>query len=267
MGTKIFLFASLFLLFSPASLRASDQTSAYRITLTSGPVAVLPKGAAKASPAVVNFPLEEGDRVITGREAKVELATKEGSVIELDQNSDMEVETFSEKLERFFLRAGGFLSRLKKQLEKKAKPRYQIRTPVAVASVRGTDLALFLDEEGKLQAGVLDGEVSVQAEGEEEIILNDRQRGVLIEKGKPPVPMIDIPPLVVRRRVWFQHVRDRVPAIRKEWNKVDRAHLRRLRARSLKRHINWVPPRRAVPKKVKPRRVRPGKRTRRRLRR
>ncbi|NTV95039.1 MAG: hypothetical protein HGA75_06430 [Thiobacillus sp.] len=64
---------------------------------------------------------------------------------------------------------------------------FKVRTPVAVAGLRGTNFRLNVSEDGQfLRNEVLEGLVAVQAEGRE--VLVAKAQGTLAEKGKPPEP-------------------------------------------------------------------------------
>lgn len=64
---------------------------------------------------------------------------------------------------------------------------FQVRTPVAVAGLRGTDFRLNVSEDGQtLRSEVLDGAVGVAAAGQEVVVA--KAQGTLTEQGKPPEP-------------------------------------------------------------------------------
>ncbi len=64
---------------------------------------------------------------------------------------------------------------------------FSVRTPVAVAGLRGTGFRLNVDEEGKtLRNEVLEGAVAVSAQGKE--VRVEGGYGTYAEKGKPPAP-------------------------------------------------------------------------------
>lgn len=64
---------------------------------------------------------------------------------------------------------------------------FSVRTPVAVAGLRGTGFRLNVDEDGKtLRNEVLEGAVAVSAQGKE--VRVEGGYGTYAEKGKPPAP-------------------------------------------------------------------------------
>ena len=95
-------------------LAATWTHAEYRITHTKGSVAVVPKGAKKASPAVKNLTLEKGDHIVTGEGGEVDLSNRKGNVVRLKEKSNLEVESFSGQMHVFFLRAGQFWGSFRK---------------------------------------------------------------------------------------------------------------------------------------------------------
>lgn len=77
--------------------------------------------------------------------------------------------------------------RLEAQVNKQVPPAggFKVRTPVAVAGLRGAAFRLFVSEDGKtLHSEVLEGAVGVEAEGQE--VLDTQSQGTVTELGKPP---------------------------------------------------------------------------------
>ena len=125
-----------------------------------------------------------------------------------------------------------------------------MRTPVAVAAVRGTDLALHLDETGALKAGVIEGEVafekpeeaSTEVEWDKEDVVLKEDQGIVVEPNKKPVTLDQIPSVIVSDLVWFETVSERVKKIQVEWNQVDKSHLEKLRENTLSQQLEWEKP-------------------------
>ncbi|MFA5082542.1 MAG: FecR family protein, partial [Hydrogenophilaceae bacterium] len=64
---------------------------------------------------------------------------------------------------------------------------FRVRTPVAVAGLRGTAFRLNVSEDGRfLRNEVLEGAVGVSAEGQEVVVA--KAQGTVTEQGKPPEP-------------------------------------------------------------------------------
>jgi len=127
-------------------IEAGINPEEFRITLVEGLVGIVPKTGKNPSKAVFGISLQNGDRLITGKRGRVEIATKNGTVIEIGQYSNLEVESLTGRVTSFFLRLGRMAAHFKKSMEKKRRrrTRYQVKTLVAVASVRGTDPVVCL---------------------------------------------------------------------------------------------------------------------------
>ncbi|MCB4757584.1 MAG: FecR domain-containing protein [Elusimicrobia bacterium] len=147
-------------LFLSLNLIQAEESSVkeYRITDSKGPTGVVPGGTKEASPAVVGMRLIPGDHVVTGNKGRVELATKDGSVLELREKSSLKVEKVAEYQNIFALKIGKLLARFAPAPQKR-KGFYLIRTPACIGAVKGTELALSVDENGAVQGGVVEGEV------------------------------------------------------------------------------------------------------------
>ena len=256
--------AASLLLISSTALGAEED---YRIVDVSGQVAVIPKNGSEGSPASVGLPLSAGDRVVTGSGGQVELAAKSGTVIRLEGNSSLGLDDLRSGWTQLRLYVGRLLARF----ERGTKTRYNIKTPVAVASVRGTELALEVGEDGSLEAGVIEGEVAIEppaekpAEGEQagwdpEILTSSQ--GVSVAPLGRPRRLSEIPRPLVRSLDWFPRVRQRVPALRERWKDLDPPSRQRLRNQALRERIKWeVPPRLRQGLKSPRERVKPHRRS------
>lgn len=107
--------------------------------------------------------LEEGDQILTGRDSFARLALDGDSIMELGPQSDFTIRKLEGPAYDFFLSGGRFLAKIKSLLE--SKKTMNVRTPVAVAAVRGTELGILYDDEtGENDICVFDeGEVAVES--------------------------------------------------------------------------------------------------------
>lgn len=266
------LYLAGFLAFSPllaGSALLAETDSPYRITEVEGRVAVVPQGSSDGSPATVDFSLEPGDQILTGENARVEIATHEGTVMELSGQSSMTLEESSPSVSTFFLKVGRLLARFASA--KETGREHRLRTPVAVAAVRGTELALEVGESGNLDAGVVEGEVALlpsndgpAADGQmadwQNVVLQTSQ-GARVAPRTPPVRLSEIPPVLVPSVGRFAHIRQRVPHLRERWKHLDPPTRKRLRQEALRERIKWQPPARLQRKERnewKDRNERPG---------
>jgi len=154
---KSFLLAVL--IAAPAAAEAPEWDA--RIAGVEGKEAyIYPEGGGDGVPAEVGAPVEPGDRVSTGKRCRVEIALDPDSLLEMGASSTFVVEKPETGVfARFFLSAGSLMAKLQKF---SVQRRTHIRTPTAVAAVRGTEFGLEVAEDGRTDVGVFDeGQVAV----------------------------------------------------------------------------------------------------------
>ncbi|MCB4756074.1 MAG: FecR family protein [Elusimicrobia bacterium] len=253
----------------------------FHVTLAEGRAGLVPADARKASPARKGILILPGDRLITGKNGRVQMATREGSVLEIREESNLLVEEISDRTKMFFLKVGKLLGRIASLKERKNKSPYRIRTPVVLACARGTELALNVDENQELQAGVMEGEVEfekerIEEEPAEELkpvevlssatvtsstaaevapegtapegpskVVVGKSEGLIANPGKPIVKTNEIPPLLVSSLDWFKQIREQIPTLKEEWKALDYPSRMKLRQGVLRENITWE-----VPKKL-----------------
>ncbi|MCB4757610.1 MAG: FecR family protein [Elusimicrobia bacterium] len=258
---KKVLLPLLFCVVTTFAMAEEPSIEEFRITGLEGKAAVIPQGSRKASPAVKNMRLQNGDQVVTGEKGRLEIGTKAGTVIELKEKSSLKVDSLSDQMHVFFLRAGRFLARFKSYKDRKG-PSYKVRTPVAVASVRGTDLALDINDKDELEAGVIEGDVHFDPADESstsakelwpegEVVVTSSE-GFKVSPGSAPIRMPEIPPAIVPSLVWFESVRDRVKTLQEEWKDLDPPSQQALRKTAFRDTIDWQVPDKFLPPAVTP---------------
>lgn len=122
---------------SMTTMQAADR----KIATSVGDVTILSSGAQR--PAASGEKLAAGDKIKTSAASRVEILDGESKVW-LRENSEMEIAQSPEKESIFSLLAGKLRAKVK--LMQGAK--FHVKTPVSVASVRGTDFAM--DSAGQL---------------------------------------------------------------------------------------------------------------------
>jgi hypothetical protein len=263
----------------------ADLPQEFRITDVEGQVAVIPNGTTRASPAVKDFLVQPGDRIITGETGRVEVAAKEGTVIELREKSVFRITGLSGNKSSFFLKVGRMLGQFAPSSTTRYS--YQVRTPVAVAAVRGTDLALVMQEDGEMQGGVIEGQVDfgarktgpnapidwsddvpaaeldaddiaepltepAEARISEEPIAVETAQGIVVKPDGMPEKLFTIPPLVVPSVERFTHIRARVRPLRDQWQNRSIREQMEHRRQALRQEIDWEPPARHFDRISKP---------------
>ena len=135
--------------------------------------------------------LQAGAELITGQNSRLDVRFADGSVVTMQSNSTMKLDTLS-------MYSGGGMVDTKLRLQQgkvevAANPKHvpgnqlQIMTPSAVAAVRGTHFRVSTDAES-IKQETLDGNVVLSAAGAEVAV--KKGFGSLSEGGAPPLPPI-----------------------------------------------------------------------------
>ncbi len=196
MSGLLLAMATLLIVYSIFTLgpAAPDLGSKCTLSVLSGQIEVMPPGTASWQPAGDGMTLDAGVRVKTGDDSRAVLTFFEGSTIELEPGTDIEVESVvggDGESPQIVMKQ--WLGRTWNRVVKKIDPgsRYEIQTPSACALVRGTLFEVDVDEDGFTTVRTFDGLVSVIAEEEEVHVPAGHQ--VNVESGQPPADFSDIP--------------------------------------------------------------------------
>ncbi|MBI4801165.1 MAG: FecR domain-containing protein [Elusimicrobia bacterium] len=133
-----------------------------------GPVLLLEPGSAVWQTLAKPAPLKEGSRVKTGAKGFCKILAGDGTLIDLDSNSETVVETL--KLEKdgrnyvFNLIKGKIMWLIPKLKEKIS--RLEVKTPRAVCAVRGTSFTIVVSSDIS-NIGLFEGALDVTAAGKE----------------------------------------------------------------------------------------------------
>jgi len=170
-------------LMSPSPAIASQCT----LSIFEGNIEVLDAGADEWRTGVDDMSLSAGMRIRTASESRALLTFFEGSTIELDSETDIEikqVEYDGEHDTTIVMKQwlGKTWNRVVKMID--AGSRYEVQTPSAVAIVRGTQFVAEVDETGLTRVQTTEGLVSVVAQGEEVYVPVGQQ--TTVETGSSP---------------------------------------------------------------------------------
>ncbi|MCX5871155.1 MAG: FecR family protein [Deltaproteobacteria bacterium] len=140
-----------------------------RLSQLEGDVQIQSKGATEWFPATINLPIQTGDRLWVPKNAWAQVETREGSVIRIDEESSLEIQTMEKDSLQMYLSQGQAYLNFKKVDD----AMLQMDTPissiriydsstfnVALAENGNTDLSVF---RGTVNAENKSGEVSVDA--------------------------------------------------------------------------------------------------------
>ncbi len=160
------------------------------VALATGQAGIL-KSDKSVQAVIVGQQLTAGTELITGENSKLNIKFADGSVVSMQPNSILKLDTLS-------MYSGGGMVDTKLRLqngkvETEANPSHlqgnqmQIITPTAVAAVRGTKFRVSTDDTS-IHQETLEGKVGLSAAGEEVAV--DKGFGSLSEGGNPPLPPV-----------------------------------------------------------------------------
>lgn len=199
-----------------------------RVTAVSGDVTVIPADGGEESAAEADMPLEEGDRVVTGDDGEAELSLDGGSLVTVHARSDFKLEKTDKSGTSFSLAFGSLLAKI----QKLGSQSLQVRTPTAVAAVRGTEFGVEV-EGGDSHVGVFDeGRVEVSGSGGKEVLTPNQETSV--RGGQAPLKAAPLKRFAARR-AGMKAMLGRLQAVRRNWKAMKPAARRAARRQALER--------------------------------
>lgn len=152
---KPFVVIAAILLSSLFVFAADDAT----ITSVSGSATVKAAETSLWYSARTGAAVKSGQKVKTMPRSRVRIDLPDGSRVEVNANSQVDLSSLKSKNPTFALSMG----KLKAWVSKNAKrASFQVRTPIAVCSVRGTEFTVEVDKDGKTEIEVDKGLVGVR---------------------------------------------------------------------------------------------------------
>ncbi|CAN7518585.1 FecR domain-containing protein [Acidovorax delafieldii] len=152
------------LIFIPVRLQPSESAT---VQFVQGEVTAQARGSGTPAPIATGSKLEEGTELKVGPESFVAVQLADGTVVRVQAQSELQLRQLRRRG-----RAGSVQSVLemhKGGVESTVPPsaeplrRIEIRTPLAVTSVRGTQFSVALADSGQTTASVEHGSVAVQS--------------------------------------------------------------------------------------------------------
>jgi hypothetical protein len=229
-----------------APVCAQEETWDTRITGVSGEVTVRPVDGTPEVSGVTDMPLEEGDVVVVAEDASAEVALDGGSLITVREKSELKIEKAAKGDSTFFLSIGSLLAKISKL----GTARLRVRTPTAVAAVRGTEFGVEVDgddshvgvfDEGKVEVTGADG-------GTPELLISNQETSV--KKGAGPLRAEQLKRFTTHRALMRGHGR-RLAAIKAKWKALppeQRGELRKKVLERMREHRNKFIEKRAAQK-------------------
>ncbi|MDD2805932.1 MAG: FecR family protein [Elusimicrobiales bacterium] len=186
MRTKILSFFLLLAL--PGVILAGEA----KLLSLSGAVEVRPAREGQWTSATESMEIAEGGGIRTAAGGQAVLLMPNKSKIWLKENSSLEIEQRQTLASRLALVFGKIKVRVPHLMRKE---KFEVRTPVAVCAVRGTEFVMGADESGKMDLQVLFGEVKFKftvppAKGPTQFSIPQGQGLTTAEEGKANKPVL-----------------------------------------------------------------------------
>lgn len=155
--------------------------SRYRAIITRIDGAVLKKDVSRNIwiPAKVGDILDNGDSLKTEKDGYTELKFEDGSIVKVGANTELNI------YKNYLFLAIGYI----KLYITKLFPNFEVRTPSAIAGVRGTEFSVEVLQDMTTLVTVYEGEVELTAQN----------RTIRLRKGESGIAKPDSPPGIYRR--------------------------------------------------------------------
>ncbi|MDD5657320.1 MAG: FecR family protein [Elusimicrobia bacterium] len=204
---------ALALVVSVAAVRA--QTGGdyeARLTAVKGDVLVFTAEEPQGGPGEADMPLQKGDRVKTGANSSAEVAFSGEHGVIVRPNSEFAIASAGRGDAELDLRLGCLLAKIGDL----AGGAFRVRTPAAVAAVRGTEFAVEVSPEAQTRVGVFDeGTVEVDASSGEKELLKANQE-TMVAPGRRPLAAYQLRGFAAQRQT-MRGFRKRMSALRASW--------------------------------------------------
>ncbi len=194
LGLIILLLAGLVLIppvFSSEKSYSRDTV----LSILSGEVMVMKGTGGEWTKAENGMKLATSDSVKTGADSYALITFFEGSTMTLEPNTEVTISELwrSEQTDSTRVRLGQKVGQTWNRIQKltDSASTYEVETPAAVGSVRGTTIALAVEPDGQTSMSVFEGEGRLRAEGIEIDLPTGMESSVV--PGAPPSPASAIP--------------------------------------------------------------------------
>jgi peptide/nickel transport system substrate-binding protein len=187
MCKKLLLILVLSVLVASTSVGCAPSTLTI-LSITEGDVFVMKAGTGNWIEAQVGMSLEPGDSVRTGDNSSAEITFFEGSTMELEAGTEIEIASLEIAGEAGVTAVtveetiGSMIFRVTKIVDPAS--RYEVETPAGVVAVRGSVVQVYVIEDGTTWATNLEGDIWAVAQGVELQVPQGQQ--CIISPGQPP---------------------------------------------------------------------------------
>ncbi len=187
------ILVALHLGWTTAAFGAFRQVEA-RISYLKGKAEVQKGGSVVWVPAALRMSLTAGDKVATEDGAELEIKLDDGSVLKMKDKGLLSIDRMEKQKKPLTtvtsLQAvsGKILGCIRKLSSQESK--FEITTPTAVAGVRGTVFAVFVEGDST-ELNVLQGKVGISGQQGGEVLVGEKQMTVVSrgDSARSPVPM------------------------------------------------------------------------------
>lgn len=158
------------------------------ITFLKGDVKIQRQESTSWEPLEFNDTIVQGEKIRTLDQSAVEISYEDGDVLFLRHNTEITVDsariqTDTNRVYQMFIGVGRVSNTIRRSTGKKV--RYEVRTPSAVAAVRGTEFRARVEENAVTRIEVLEGSVNV-ASDKSKTDIGAGQGAVITEKTTAP---------------------------------------------------------------------------------
>jgi hypothetical protein len=219
-----------------------------RVTAVEGEV-LLTDSSGESSLLEADSPVEAGDLVDVPSDGRVEIALADDSVMEFGGGSRFTVGSIEKKDSFFDLAYGLVVAKL--NWSKRFGYRLRIRSPNAVAAVRGTEFAVEVDEAGETDIGVFDeGRVGVSGRSREDAGESMLSPGQEIRFGRDASetrrPRVRKMERLAKHRGRVRHMNGRQKFLKQNWKRMPKQRRMEMRRKGFQRAMRDPKTREAV---------------------
>ena len=136
------------------------------------------------------MPILPGDSIETGKESSLEITYENGTVSSLEPNSIIKIKEIEKKNGLFTTRIKALLGSILCKVQKLRKGEtFELRTPTAVATVRGTVFEATVSKTQESSFNLLSGQLYAKAlvEGAKTYLLKDKLKYAVGREGVPNI--------------------------------------------------------------------------------
>lgn len=154
----------------------------------------------------------DGNKIETGENSNVRLLFKDGSSSLVQEKSQLEIDKLEFSDDKTNIQLKLQRGTINSDVRKKIRSRFEITTPSAIASVRGTSFRVANDPlTQQFRTEVLEGSVAVSSQGEELVV--EKGFGTVVKAGEPPrvakklltaLDLVHLPILFTKQPVHFR---------------------------------------------------------------